>query len=129
MDNNRELEKRHSRRIFIKYAALGIGVTALAQVSSRNAAAVQAIQVPGWYYEAGIVILGAGGAGLMTAITAQDKGAGVLILGKAPEAHAGGNTGVSGQRSWCAANLSDSIISQKDLSDGYPNDRIIQMES
>jgi hypothetical protein len=99
MNNNRELAKRHSRRIFMKPAALGVGATAFSQIGSRNAAAVQASQVPGWDYEAGIVILGAGGAGLMIAITAQDKGADVLILEKAPEAHAGGNTGVSGQRS------------------------------
>jgi succinate dehydrogenase/fumarate reductase flavoprotein subunit len=42
--------------------------------------------------EAGVVVHGIGAAGLMTAITAYDKGSDVMILEKAPEAHAGGNT-------------------------------------
>jgi succinate dehydrogenase/fumarate reductase flavoprotein subunit len=120
MTDKRELDKRYSRRFFIKSAAIGAGGSALAQVSPREAAATQINQVSKWDYEAEIVILGTGGAGLVTAITAHDKRADVLILEKAPEAHAGGNTRVSGQGSWCAANLNDSIVYQKALSGGYP---------
>jgi succinate dehydrogenase/fumarate reductase flavoprotein subunit len=45
--------------------------------------------------EADVVVVGFGGAGMATAITAHDAGASVLILEKAPESEAGGNTRVS----------------------------------
>jgi len=45
-----------------------------------------------WDKEADIVVLGQGAAGIITAITAHDLGAEVLILEKASEDHAGGNS-------------------------------------
>jgi len=50
-----------------------------------------------WDREADVVVVGFGGAGAATAITACDLGASVLMLEKAPEAEAGGNTRVSAQ--------------------------------
>src|SRR4030042_6420870 len=56
----------------------------------------------------------------MTAITARDQGADVLILEKASEAHAGGNTRVSGQGYWCPSDFNKSVEYQNAMSDGYP---------
>jgi succinate dehydrogenase/fumarate reductase flavoprotein subunit len=50
-----------------------------------------------WDKEADIVVVGFGGAGAATAITAHDLGASVLMLEKAPEGEEGGNTRVAGQ--------------------------------
>jgi succinate dehydrogenase/fumarate reductase flavoprotein subunit len=49
-----------------------------------------------WDEEADLVIVGFGGAGACAAIAAHDKGAEVLIVEKAPEEYAGGNTNVAG---------------------------------
>ena len=45
-----------------------------------------------------VVVIGSGGAGLSAAIEASDAGASVLVLEKAPESAAGGNTRLSGQQ-------------------------------
>lgn len=50
-----------------------------------------------WDREADVVVVGFGGAGVATAVTAHDLGAEVAILEKAPEAHAGGNTRIAAQ--------------------------------
>jgi len=109
-----------SRRDFIKSTAMGIGATAFMGLGSQKARATQFSEVTKWDYDAEVVILGTGGAGLVTAITACDLGADVLMLDKASEAHAGGNTKVSGQGSWCPTNFDDSVTYQKALNDGYP---------
>jgi succinate dehydrogenase/fumarate reductase flavoprotein subunit len=49
-----------------------------------------------WDDAAEVVVVGFGGAGASTAITAHDQGADVLILEKAKEGEEGGNTRVSG---------------------------------
>lgn len=49
-----------------------------------------------WQEEADVVVVGYGGAGAATAITAHDAGAEVLILEKAAKGEEGGNTRVSG---------------------------------
>jgi succinate dehydrogenase/fumarate reductase flavoprotein subunit len=109
-----------SRRSFLKAAATGIGSATLAGFGTVEAGATQPDQVKKWDYEAEVVVLGIGGAGLMTAITARDQGADVLILEKAMEAHAGGNTRVSGQGYWCPSDFDKSVEYQKAMSDGYP---------
>lgn len=50
-----------------------------------------------WDKEADVVIVGFGGAGAATAITAHGLGARVLMLEKAPKGEEGGNTRVAGQ--------------------------------
>ena len=50
-----------------------------------------------WDREADVVVVGFGAAGAATAITAQDVGAKVLMLEKAPKGEEGGNTRVAGQ--------------------------------
>lgn len=50
-----------------------------------------------WDKEADVVVVGFGGAGAAAAITAQDLGAKVLMLEKAPQGEEGGNTRIAGQ--------------------------------
>ena len=47
-----------------------------------------------WQAEYDVVVVGFGGAGANTAIAAADEGASVLLIDKAPEAEAGGNSAV-----------------------------------
>jgi succinate dehydrogenase/fumarate reductase flavoprotein subunit len=50
-----------------------------------------------WDYEADVVVVGFGAAGVATSVTAHELGAEVVILEKAPEGQEGGNTRVAGQ--------------------------------
>ncbi|MBC8279712.1 MAG: FAD-binding protein, partial [Chloroflexi bacterium] len=50
-----------------------------------------------WDREADVVVVGFGGAGAAAAITAQNAGASVLMVEKAPKGEEGGNTRVAGQ--------------------------------
>ena len=50
-----------------------------------------------WNAEADLVVVGFGGAGAATSITAAEAGASVILLDKAPEGQEGGNTRVASQ--------------------------------
>jgi len=50
-----------------------------------------------WDAEADIVVVGYGGAGAATAVTASELGASVILLDKAPQGEEGGNTRVAAQ--------------------------------
>lgn len=50
-----------------------------------------------WHARADIVVIGFGGAGAATAITAADEDASVILLEKAPQGQEGGNTRVAAQ--------------------------------
>lgn len=50
-----------------------------------------------WDFEADVVVVGFGAAGVAAAVTAYELGADVVILEKAPEGEHGGNTRVAGQ--------------------------------
>jgi hypothetical protein len=107
------------RRLFLKTTATGIGSAAPAGLSAVEAGVMESDPIRKWDLEAGAVVLGIGAAGLMTAITAYDQGADVLILEKAPEDHAGGNTRVSGQGWWCRPDSDKAVTYQHAMSDGY----------
>jgi hypothetical protein len=116
MTKEKELPNRLSRKDFVKGAALGAGAlagaSALAGCSSSTEPADTTTPCPTcapaeerpvcesatpwlpekWDYEADVVIVGYGGAGVTAAIAAHDAGAEVLVLEKAPTAD-GGNTG------------------------------------
>jgi hypothetical protein len=111
---------RLTRRNCIKTAAVSAGSAALAGAGSREAAAAQQSQISKWDYEAEVLVPGIGGAGLTSAIAARDLGADVLILEKASEAHAGGNTRVCMQGVWCPPNLNEAVTYQKALNGQYP---------
>ena len=89
-----------SRRDFIKDAAIaGAAVAATGILGSTPAQAQTSSQwwLPAkWDYETDVVVVGFGGAGAVTSITAFDAGAKVILLEKMSEALAGGNTGVAG---------------------------------
>ena len=59
-----------SRRYFLKATATGMSSAAVAGLGALEARATQSGQIKKWDYEAGVVVLGIGAAGLMTAITA-----------------------------------------------------------
>jgi succinate dehydrogenase/fumarate reductase flavoprotein subunit len=93
MKTNKQVTKELSRRDFIRTTAVGVGATALAGVGAGEAKAEGCVPAK-WDKEADVVVVGFGGAGATAAIGAHDKGAKVILLEKAPEEHAGGNTGV-----------------------------------
>jgi succinate dehydrogenase/fumarate reductase flavoprotein subunit len=90
-------EKEITRREFFKGSAAG-GVAGL--VVGTGGAALLMDNKPWlpekWDYQADVVVVGTGYAGQNAAIAAHDAGADVLMLEKAPEEFAGGNSSVSG---------------------------------
>lgn len=77
-----ETKKGISRRRFLKSAAVGAGAVALAGLGTGESSA--ALPPKKWDKETDIVVIGAGGAGMMAAIQAKSAGAKVLVCEKAP---------------------------------------------
>src|SRR6266478_7359687 len=92
----RQKEKALSRRDFFKSGATaGIGVAVL---SGTGEAGTRGIQ---WNYEADVVVLGSGCAGLHAAVRARDLGASVLVIDQNFDVggklvHSGGWTSLGG---------------------------------
>ncbi len=81
-----------SRRNFIKGTLLGAGAMTL---SGLDASASPMTEAPKeWNLEADVLVMGAGGTGLVSAIEAVEAGATVIVLEKAPIV--GGTTALSG---------------------------------
>lgn len=92
------MNKHLSRRNFLKLA--GVSTLAAAGMGASVSLAESAVsydQLVAWDGEYDVVVVGSGFAGLTTAIEAAKAGANVLILEKAPEAEAGGNSRVCHQ--------------------------------
>ena len=69
-----------SRRGFIKSAAVSAGAVALVGISSKK---IEALPIPKkWVQTVDVLVMGAGGAGMMAAIQAHDAGAKVAVLHK-----------------------------------------------
>lgn len=87
-----------SRRSFLTgAAAVGAGLVAAATIGSTQAHADEATPwLPeAWDYETDVLVIGYGGAGMWTALTAADEGESeVLILEKAP-VRGGGNSAIN----------------------------------
>jgi succinate dehydrogenase/fumarate reductase flavoprotein subunit len=83
-----------SRRNFIRTSAAGIGTAALVGMDRKDVKADSTPVFSGkWDLETDVVVVGYGGAGIVTAITAHDAGARVLVVEKAPF-RGGGNTSI-----------------------------------
>ena len=93
------MSKNLSRRNFLKLAGVSTLAAGLGSVSAVAESAVAYDQLVAWDGEYDVVVVGSGFAGMTTAIEAAKAGANVLILEKAPEAEAGGNSRVCHQLS------------------------------
>ena len=92
------MSKNLSRRNFLKLA--GVSTLAAASMGAVSAVAESAVaydQLVAWDGEYDVVVIGMGTAGMTAAINAANEGANVLILEKAPEGEAGGNSRVCHQ--------------------------------
>ena len=92
------MSKNLSRRNFLKLA--GVSTLAAASMGAVSAVAESAVaydQLVAWDGEYDVVVIGMGMAGMTAAINAANAGANVLILEKAPEGEAGGNSRVCHQ--------------------------------
>lgn len=87
-----------SRRSFIAGGSIAAVASALALAgcSSSNGNGGSEVNSVEWNEETDVVVVGFGGAGASAAISASEAGASVIVLEKAPEKDAGGNTSVSG---------------------------------
>lgn len=125
-----------SRRSFITGSALAatglFGGALLAGCSPKASAAEGAgdafESTVEWGAEYDVVVVGFGGAGANSAIAAADEGASVLLLEKAPEAEAGGNSIACMQLLCWSENLDDAIAYVKAMRGDYdtPSDAIIE---
>ena len=88
------MNNKLSRRQFLKGTALGAAGLAAAGILGPNAAVAEDASGIQWDYEADVVVIGAGGAGLPAALKAMEDGASVLLV----EANwdVGGHCAVSG---------------------------------
>ncbi len=90
-------EKEVTRRQFFKGSATAGAVGLLLGPGSTALWGASKPWLPNkWDYEADVVVIGMGYAGQNAAIASHDAGAKALIIEKAPEKFAGGNSSVSG---------------------------------
>jgi len=73
-----------------------------------------------WDRQSDVVVIGFGAAGAAAAITAQEAGATVLLVEKAPPSEAGGNTKVAGQGYLNASSTDEAIEYFNALCGPYP---------
>ena len=72
-----------------------------------------------------VVVIGFGGAGASAAIEAADAGAKVLVLEKAPETAAGGNTKLSGQQVLAPTDVEKALAYFDEIFGGYTYDKAL----
>ena len=94
----------------------------------REAKPTSPLRFPKWAYESGVVVVGFGFAGEVTAITAHDQRAEVLILEKMDEQRSGGNSRVCGQWVFTPTNARDAVLYLTAMNGGFtvPRDMIQQ---
>ncbi len=114
-----------SRRDFLKGAAIAGAGVATGVLAPTSAAAAP---VPDkWDKEADVVIVGFGGAGAVTAITAADAGAKVIILEKQAADKHTPSTMMAGGSFWAFKNAEDSFAFMKGTSMGLTPDDICRV--
>ena len=121
-----------NRRAFVAgaaaAAALGTAGSVAASAHADEVAAPFETTVD-WDAEYDVIVVGFGGAGAATAITAADAGARVLLLEKAPEGYAGGNSNVCMQWVCYSENKEDMEAYFKTLRGNYdsPSDEMLDV--
>jgi succinate dehydrogenase/fumarate reductase flavoprotein subunit len=112
-------EEKLSRRGFVQGALAGS-----AALFATGALAACGTDTPGtqgtgdertWDRTVDVVVVGSGFAGLASAFTAADAGASVLLVEKAPEAEAGGNSRVCAQAVWTPQDIPASVKYFKEI--------------
>lgn len=89
------MKRKVGRRDFLKRTAACLGAVAVTGIGVNIAKAVSIDEVSGkWTFETDVLIVGAGGTGIVAAITAREAGAEVTVLEKSPVV--GGTTAISG---------------------------------
>lgn len=113
------------RRFLLGAASLGAvaagGALAGCAAENTGASQEQALGVTGsdaprdWAQEVDVIVVGTGFAGLSAAYEAAKAGSSVLVLEKAPEEHAGGNSRVCAQAVWSPAKTKEGIDYFKEI--------------
>ena len=82
-----------------------------------------------WDAKYDVIVVGLGAAGAAAAITAAENGAKVLVLEKAPEGHAGGNSAVCMQWAAMVTDKEQAITYMKSMRGGFetPTDEMISV--
>ena len=104
-----------TRRNFVAGASMATVTAAVSAAAFASAA--HAEEAPAWDYEADIVVIGAGGGGLMAACRAAEEGAKVIVLEKGPMV--GGDTILSSQ---CAQGFWVGRVAEGDTPETYLED-------
>lgn len=92
------MSKNISRRSFLKGSAMGlVGAGLMGGVALADETDVAFESSINWDAEYDVVVVGYGAAGAVSAITAADDGAKVLLIDKAPKGEEGGNSKYCGQ--------------------------------
>lgn len=115
-----------SRRSFLAGAlALGAagagGMLAGCSTGSGDDAASGGPRADGreWAYETDVVVIGTGFAGLAAAHEAAKAGSQVLVIEKAPEKYAGGNSRVCAQAIWSPEKTNEAVAYFKEITSDY----------
>lgn len=122
-----------NRRTFVAGAAAALGAAGSVAMGTQAAKADEAAApfetTVDWDAEYDVIVVGFGGAGAATAITAADAGARVLLLEKAPEGYAGGNSNVCMQWVCYSENKDDMEAYFKTLRGNYdsPSDEMLDV--
>jgi len=128
MSNKKNLSRRKFFKNTAADAAALAGASILAGLGSTPAAAqtkCPSTIPPNWDYEADLVVVGTGMAGLSTAITAADAGAEVLILEKMSQKYEGGNSKVCMQFIWAPKDVAKGTAYIKAMDCGMTEDEEI----
>lgn len=112
---------RISRRSFLAGSAV-LGAAAmggvLAGCSSQDAGSAS-VDERTWDQEADVVVIGTGFAGLAAAHEASAAGSSVIVVEKAPEEDAGGNSRVCAQAIWSPQKTQEAIAYFKEITTDY----------
>jgi succinate dehydrogenase/fumarate reductase flavoprotein subunit len=118
-----------TRRRFFRDSATGVASGVLAATGIQSAFPSDGYRpwLPQkWDHEADIVVVGSGYAGINAAVAGHAAGARVLILEKAPEQFAGGNSSVSGGGMSIPSNVDDAKKYYRALGFGTVPDALVQ---